>query len=235
MYRTRARQPGTAHSIEPATSPQRPALQPIGHQIVSQTSISTPHLSDDLSRDSVLMSSSHTSYQPRTVTTSRRQALGTIQSQGRAVSRAIVSHSTDPRVVSRPLNNFPYMSTQPHCIVARIANAISSLSAVLLSPESDLLPSFTGVVPAAQGTPGVVAVLPHSTSQVDLDIFSTAVDTECCTCFEPQKSMRRLIVWKHMSCEEYLSKQVCGPYPRAHDCPLCWKEDMFEGTDWETY
>ena len=62
---------------------------------------------------------------------------------------------------------------------------------------------------------------------VSLDIFSTVMDTECCICLEPQQSMRQLIACNHMFCEDCLSKQVNGPYARAHDCPLC-RKDIFD-------
>ena len=78
-----------------------------------------------------------------------------------------------------------------------------------------------------------VAISPPTISKtLNLDIFSTVVDTECCICLEPQRSMRRLIACNHMFCEDCLSKQVNGPYARAHNRPLC-RKDIFDliGTD----
>ena len=219
---------------EPANPPQRPTLPPIGRSMVSQISIPTPNLSDIQSRTSIPLPPSHASYQSRTVTTRRRQALGTNRSQDVSASNVLVPHATLPRVVSRHSNRTPSIATQPQGLVARIASAISSLSAILLSSENDLPLSLTGIVPTDPDTPAVAPAAPHSTFRVDLNVFSTVVDTECCICLEPQRSMRRLITCSHMFCEECLSKQVNGPYARAHDCPLC-RKNIFEGTEWETY
>jgi hypothetical protein len=90
-------------------------------------------------------------------------------------------------------------SNLPQTLVARITGVISSLSTV---PVLRLNPP------------------------IDLDVFSTVVDTECCICLEPQRSMRRVIACNHMFCEECLARQVNGMLMRRHDCALC-RKDMF--------
>lgn len=225
-----------AHATEPATNVHLLPWASIGAPIISQTPLSTPHSSSILPRIIISPPTSRPSYQPRPVSSSHRQGLRPAQSQDRHAASAPASRSAVPRVVSQPSYDTPHVSTQPRSLVARIASAISSLSSVLLSPDGDIPPYLTDVFSALQDTPVTVAEVPQPTTHVNLNIFSIIVDTECCICLEPQRSMRRLIACNHMFCKECLSKQVNGPYARAHDCPLC-RKDMFDlrGTDWETY
>jgi len=88
-------------------------------------------------------------------------------------------------------------------------------------------PHLAGVVSALRDYPATAVATPHLASHHNLDIFSTVVDMECCICFEPQRSMRRLIACNHMFCEDCLSTQVNGSYARAQDCPLC-RKDIFD-------
>jgi len=115
--------------------------------------------------------------------------------------------------------------------VADVAISPPTISQTLL-----YTPHLAGVVSVLRDHPEIAVATLNLASHHNLDIFSTVVDTECCICFESQRSMRRIIVCNHMFCEECLSKQVNGRYARAHDCPLC-RKDIFDlgGTDGQTY
>ena len=106
--------------------------------------------------------------------------------------------------------------------VANVAISPPMISQTLLST-----PHLAGVVSVLRDHPATAVATPPLATHHNLDIFSAVVDTECCTCFEPQRSMRRLIACNHMFCEDCLSKQINGPYARAHDCPLC-RKDIFD-------
>jgi hypothetical protein len=143
-----------------------------------------------------------------------------------------MSNRPAPRPPTPPLNredssiSGSSQSNLPRALVARITGVISSLSSVLISPENDMSTPSTSVV-----RPPYAPTVPVSRlkSLIDLDIFSTVVDTECCICLEPQRSMRRLVTCNHMFCEECLAKQVNGTLMRRHDCALC-RKDMFPST-----
>jgi hypothetical protein len=131
-----------------------------------------------------------------------------------------------------PFSGCPQPSL-PESLVARINSVISSLSSVLTSPEINI-PAYLRNVVHPFDRP--IAPVPQPRPQIDLDVFSTAVDTECCICLEPQRSMRKLIACNHMFCEICLAKQVNGNYMRRHDCALC-RKDMFDlrGSEWATF
>jgi hypothetical protein len=121
----------------------------------------------------------------------------------------------------------PLLGSQPslpRSLVARITSVITSLSSAFMSSGSDVPAYLTSVVhPFDRPTVPVSQTRP----QIDLDVFSTVVDTECCICLEPQRSMRKLIACNHMFCEECLAKQVNGAYMRRHNCALC-RKDMYD-------
>ena len=115
--------------------------------------------------------------------------------------------------------------------VADVAIGPPTISQTLLSTTH-----LADIASVPRDYPSIVVATPDLANHHNLDILSTVVDTECCICLEPQRSMRRLIACNHMFCEDCLSKQVNGPYARAHDCPLC-RKDIFDlrGADGETY
>jgi hypothetical protein len=139
---------------------------------------------------------------------------------------------------SPPTATSPSAATTPPItysggFVSSIANTLSSISSALVLPDRAILAYFTDLIvasPHALRDPASSSI-----SQMDLDLFSTGVDTECCICFEPQRSMRRLVTCHHVFCEDCLWRQINSQCARARDCALC-RRDMFdlEGIKWES-
>ena len=129
----------------------------------------------------------------------------------------------------------PTLATQSGGIVAQIANAISAISSVLISPGRETA-SEPSIAPVSRNNWRQVPLQQQTNSWDDLDDFSTVVDTECCICLDTHRSLRRLIACDHMFCEPCLQKQVNSRHARAYYCALC-RKNFFEipGLDYLTF
>lgn len=120
----------------------------------------------------------------------------------------------------------PTLAARSDGLVAHIANAISALSSVLISPEREI-PLNSSIVSVLGNYWEQVSSPQQPSSWMILDNFSTVVDTECSICLETHQSMRRLMACDHMFYENCLQKQVNSRHARARHCALC-RKDIFD-------